>query len=427
MIESFIRSVYIFAVLLITAALISCGGGGGATSAGTGTLNLSLTDAASGDYKAVYVTINEVWVKHTERDWEMLNGPDLELPQTLNLLDFVHGFRARLGYAELEAGHYTQMRLIVDDRTGAPQSPDTNILSHAHPYYNYVIDLDNNEIFLKVPSGGNTGIKLVGGFDIENAKSTDIVIDFDANKSVHAHPAGKTGEWRLRPAIKVVEIINSVSGRVVRMVDEAEEAVPNAWVSAQIFDTGATDFKDEVTSVAGVFSKEGAGEDAGIYFMLLPKNISGSPYNIVATKTDLVTPEVFVPECQALDSTESNEYINVNFTLTLANKIGEVTGSITGLPIPGQGDNYSVYLSIRKHVDCDGVGDPEIVEMELITFVNDQGNPIPIGPITLPGAGEYEIVAWADGAGTLPPFGITIDENGDDIQNTDLGEIDFGF
>lgn len=407
--KSFIRSVYIFTVLLVTALLVSCGGGGGG-SAGTGTLNLSLIDAPNANYKAVYVTINEVWVKHADKDWEMLNSPDLKLPQTLNLLEFVNGARAQLGIVELEAGHYNQMRLIVDDSAGAPQG--SNILGHTHPFYNYVIDKDDNEIFLKVPSGGESGIKLVGGFDIGNSTSTEIILDFDANKSVHAHPAGKTGEWRLRPTIKVVEINNSVSG----VVDEPDnEDDSGAWVSAQIYDITKIDFMDEVESVAGVPSNLD-----GTYLIFLPINTSGSPYNIVATK------EGFLPECQVLGSAAPMEYTDINFTLIAANKTANVSGTIVGLPVPGANDNY-VNISIRKFVDCDGDNTPEtMVELEYIPFVNDQGNPISYGPITLHGEGEYEIVASAGGAGTYPPIDIVLDENSPDTQNIDLGEqIDF--
>jgi len=112
-----------------------------------------------------------------------------------------------------------------------------------------------------------------------------------------------------------------------------------------------------------------------------------------------------------------------------------VSGTIVGLPKPEQGDEYSVYLSIRKFVDCDGgiEGPDTWVEVESRPpFVNTDGSDIPYGPdttygpIILPGAGEYEIITWAGGAGTLPPFDINIAADGDDTQNVDLGtQINF--
>ncbi|KPK24848.1 MAG: hypothetical protein AMJ61_13265 [Desulfobacterales bacterium SG8_35_2] len=407
MILSLTRSVYIFAVLLMAAVFVSCGGGGGSTApAGTGTLNLSLTDAASGDYKAVYVTINEVWVKHEQKTWEKYSAPELQLPKTLNLLDFVNGARAELGILELETGHYNQMRLILEDSDQAPTSQDLNILDNTHPFFNYVVDSADNEIFLKVPSGGNTGIKIVNGFDIEDSRATELILDFDAHKSVHAHPAGKSGTWILRPMIKVVETTNSVSGDVDTGEDDS-----GVWVSAQVYDTAAIDFREEVESVAGVFSKVD-----GTYFMFLPINTSDTPYNIVATKNG------FAPECQALDSTASQKYTGVNFILT-PEDTGTVSGSIINLPVPGAEDNYSAFLSIRKYADCDGDGVPEtMVEVVFKAFPNGTGNPIDYGPITL-SVGDYELIAWADGAATYPPIDIIIEEAGQEI----IPEvIDFG-
>ena len=429
----FNRLVYISTVFLMLLPLVSCGGGGGGA-AGTGIINIGLTDAPNDQYKAIYVTINEVRVHHEVDGWETLIIEDPVLPQTHNLLELVNGVVANIGIAELKAGHYTQMRLILEDSLEAPQSQDLNILDNPHPYYNYVIDSADNEIFLKVPSGGNSGIKLINGFDIDAlaTEATELILDFDAHKSVHAHPAGNTGEWRLRPTIKVVEQINSVRGKVVTVpvveaptgevplaeVTATEVPVKDASVSAQVYDdTPGIDFKDEVTQAAGTMSREN-----GTYFMFLPLNTSGNPYNIVATKT------VYEPQCQPLDSAASAEYTDVNFTLALAGKIGQVSGSIVGLPTPGDGDEYSVYLSIRKFVDCDGIEGPDTwVEVESRPpFVNADGSDILYGPIILPGAGEYEIIAWADGAGTLPPFDINIAADGDDIQNVDLGtQIDF--
>ncbi len=412
MILSLRRLVYIFAVLLETALLVSCGGGGGGgTSAGTGTLNLSLTDAPNANYKAVYVTINEIWVKHSDKDWEMLNSPDLKLPQTLNLREFVNGARAQLGIIELEAGHYNQMRLMLG----------TKPVGEQHDYPNYLILKDDDkQIPLKVPSGYQTGIKLVKGFDIEDSKATEIILDFDANKSVHAHPAGNTGEWRLRPTIKVVEINNSVSGKVVQIVSDAEEALPDAQVNAQIYDNSQLmGSPDEVESVAGVFS-----DMDGTYFMFLPINTSASPYNIVATKTvydhEIV---VYEPKCHILASTTSSEYLDVDFTLSPAKKSGRLLGSITGLPVPGAGVDYSVNLSIRQFADCDSNEGPEtMIEVVYRSFPNSAGEDIvEYGPIILP-EGEYELVAWADGAEAIyPPFDIMITDGADITQNIDFG------
>jgi hypothetical protein len=134
----FNRLVYICVVLLMVSPLVSCGGGGGSP-AGTGTLNLGLTDASTDKYQAIYVIIAEVQVKKQgegdgEAGWETVVMPE----QTYNLLDLVNGVIATLGVGELEAGQYGQMRLILGE---LPETLETNILGHDHPYANYLIDL----------------------------------------------------------------------------------------------------------------------------------------------------------------------------------------------------------------------------------------------------------------------------------------------
>ncbi|MGB3648593.1 MAG: DUF4382 domain-containing protein, partial [Desulfobulbales bacterium] len=191
-------------VLMLAISLISCGGSD--SPAATGTLNIKLTDAAT-SHQAVYVTIKEVHVHHETGGWETL--PELDLPRTVNLLELVNGVMLDLGIAELAAGHYNQMRLILEDSEGSPgpqDPPDNNILGLPHPSFNYLIDANNEDFPLKVPSGGNTGIKLVNGFVIVADQANELVLDFDAHRSI----VQKGNEdFGLKPTIKVLETVDN--------------------------------------------------------------------------------------------------------------------------------------------------------------------------------------------------------------------------
>ncbi len=205
----------------------SCSGGGSGSDSGdgsslnTGTVSVNLMDLPNGEYKAVYVNISEVQVHKAgttekgvndgEGSWLTVGSPN----KIYNLLELVNGVMESLGTRDLEAGKYTQVRVILGEDIPLDQelNPAKNINAEDHPEPNYVIDQSDRVIPLKIPSGFNTGIKLVHSFQVEPNSYTELILDFDAMRSIV-----KTGNGKLilKPTIKVIEAVNyaEVSGQV---------------------------------------------------------------------------------------------------------------------------------------------------------------------------------------------------------------------
>ena len=195
---------YLAASLIIL--MVGCGGGGGDSSpqAGAGTLNVSLTDAPAGGFTAVNVTISKVRVHQSNSASENDAGwTDITLnpARKINLLDLTNGVLEDLGQTPLSAGHYTQLRLVLAANSG------TNLANSV------VLASDpTTEIALDTPSSVQSGIKLINEFDVASGQRVDLVLDFDALKSVVARG---NGTFLLKPVIKVVPTqLNGIDGFV---------------------------------------------------------------------------------------------------------------------------------------------------------------------------------------------------------------------
>ncbi|MGN6390097.1 MAG: DUF4382 domain-containing protein [Burkholderiaceae bacterium] len=182
--------------------LAACGGGGGST--GTGTLGVSMTDAPACGYQAVYVTVAKVRVHQSENAGENDAGWSeiaLNPARRVNLLDLTNGALEDLGQTALPAGHYTQLRLVLDPNDGTG-------LANA-------VVLDDGSATVEplvTPSAVQSGIKLVNAFDVAAGQRADVVLDFDACKSVVATGGGK---YLLKPVVKVIPtVVNGVDGFV---------------------------------------------------------------------------------------------------------------------------------------------------------------------------------------------------------------------
>jgi hypothetical protein len=190
--------------------LAGCGGGGGsggdstATPAQTnGTLVVSMTDAPSCGFDAVNVTVNKVRVHQSASAAEDDAGwTDITLnpARRINLLDLSNGIFTELGQTPLTPGHYTQLRLMLDPNSG-------NGLA------NSVLPSGSaDEVSLDTPSAVRSGIKLVNEFDVAAGQRVEVMLDFDACKSIVTRGNGK---YALKPVVKVVPtVVNGVEGYV---------------------------------------------------------------------------------------------------------------------------------------------------------------------------------------------------------------------
>ena len=372
----------VLAVLTITA----CGGGGSGGS-DTGTLALSLQDAFTDSYQAVYVTITEVQVhlsgdEDDDGNWESVASPY----KTYNLLELVNGVREELGLADLQAGHYTQMRLIIGEK------PDSglNIFSELHPYANYVILSDDTVHELKIPSGYQTGIKIVKGFEIGLNQTTELILDFDASRSVVK--AGNSGKWLLKPTIKVLEVADYSIIRGMVSEDGTGAPIEGAVVSAQMFDGSAADEADEVVVQAATITDE-----TGAYSLF----VEPGSYNIVVYAVG------YQSACLSVTTNPDDSLDDVDFVLLLSDPNGTVEGSVT---IPGDSDEQYATLSFRQVLSCgtgDATGEVKSVNvMESVVFSE-----------ILP-PGDYRVVV-----SSYQMVTAAIDMSVASDATTDLGEI----
>ncbi len=307
----------------------------------TGTLSLSLSDTTTTEYSAVYVTIEKVQVhKDGGGSWQVVASPN----KTYNLLALVNGATEQLGITELETAHYTQMRLIIGE------SPDDTIslLSKSHPYANYIIDNADTYYELKIPSGLQTGIKIVHGFDINENQTTELILDFDALRSIVR--AGNSGQWLLKPTIKVLDTneCSIVSGEIVDENGDPLDPLEGVLVSAQIYDPVADDIKDKV-----IIQTSTVTDEIGLYTIFMQPGT----YNIVAYK------DGYSPACSHLIAEPDTTYNTEDFSLTEAS-----TGTVSGeVSIPGADPEQHVTLSFRQLAQCDG----EDIEVKSLNIANN--------------------------------------------------------
>jgi Domain of unknown function (DUF4382) len=100
-----------------------------------------------------------------------------------------------LGSLPLPVGTYQQVRLMLADNPSNP-SP-TNPLANA-----LVMTGSTDEVPLSTPSAQQSGFKLKAFFEVQNGQVADMVLDFDACRSIVR--AGASGRYNFKPVVAVI-------------------------------------------------------------------------------------------------------------------------------------------------------------------------------------------------------------------------------
>jgi hypothetical protein len=200
----FSRLALLASTAIAAAALTACGGGSSSPQASTmGTLGVAITDAPACGFDAVNVTVAKVRVNQSASASDTDSGwTDITLSpaRKINLLSLTNGVLETLGDTPLTPGHYSQLRLVLDANTG-------NGLANS-----IIATGSNAEVSLVTPSATQSGIKLVNEFDVAAGQRVDLVLDFNACKSVVTTGNGK---YLLKPVVKVIPTtVNGISGFV---------------------------------------------------------------------------------------------------------------------------------------------------------------------------------------------------------------------
>ena len=184
--------------LAVAAALamgaVACSDSPSSPSLSGGNFNVRLRDSPFADAKAVLVTFSSVRAHRSDSDWTVVPFANAATTRTCDLKK-LETSEDVLGTATLPAGHYTQVRLVVQsatlffDNASAGSACATTITAPA-----------GANAALDIPSGE---VKLNREFDVTASSSMTMLLDFDGNGSIHQ--AGN-GRYMMSPVVTVLSV-----------------------------------------------------------------------------------------------------------------------------------------------------------------------------------------------------------------------------
>jgi len=184
------------AACLTLPLLAACGGGSSGGS--TATMSLGLVDGPVDSASSVVVSFTGVELQPSGGGQAVTLN--FSTPKTIDLLQEQNGNEASLlDKVSVPAGNYDWIRLML------------NVAADGTVANSY-IEINGAQYPLIVPSGAETGLKLVQGFTMTANQVADFTVDFMLQQSITAPPGQTSGgvqEYVLRPALRLVDNVQA--------------------------------------------------------------------------------------------------------------------------------------------------------------------------------------------------------------------------
>ncbi len=192
-------------------ALSACSGSSGGN--GTTQFKLAVADAPVDGAEAVVVKFTGVELLGADEDPVLI---EFTAPKTIDLLNDSGTASAVLFDVPIPSGSYTQIRLLV--------------VADGDPLDSYIDLADGSRQGLRVPSGTQSGLKLVSGFEAPSGGIANFTVDFDLRKAITC-PPGQDGVCLLKPALRLVnnDEVGNVQG-VVSATLVPEGCTPGVYI-----------------------------------------------------------------------------------------------------------------------------------------------------------------------------------------------------
>jgi hypothetical protein len=213
---------------LLAATAFGLGACGGSGASNVGQMKLGVADAPIDGAEAVVVKFTGVELTDN-------SGNPVEItfsqPKNIDLLTQGGTASAVLFDQPIPAGSYGQIRLTV--------------VADGDPGNSYITLSDGSMHGLQVPSGSETGLKLVSGFTVSSGGVVDYTIDFDLRKAITC-PPGQAPACILKPTERLVD--NTTVGNIQGVVSNT--LVPSGCTPGVYLYSGTVTTPEDMNSTA---------------------------------------------------------------------------------------------------------------------------------------------------------------------------------